>query len=68
MGSSNILLSVDYMIWTEKVKDLVVSLSEGRAGEIWVTGALSEIAHSELEKLGWEIHIEAKKQLFPNKD
>lgn len=67
-GSPVILLPIDYMVWSEKVKDLSTPLSEKEAGEIWTTGTLSKTAQSELEASGWKIHTDAKKELFPSKE
>lgn len=67
-GSPVILLPIDYMVWSEKVKDLSTPLSEKEAGEIWTTGTLSKTAQSELEASGWKIHTDARKELFPSKE
>lgn len=64
-GSPVILLPVDYMIWTEQVSELAAPLAGENAGEVWLTGKMSETAMKELETSGWKIYDNVKEELFP---
>ena len=68
-GSTVILLPLDYMIWTEKVHNLIMPLSQATKGrELWVTGTLSPLAQEEMKKLGWDVHTDVARELFSKKE
>jgi hypothetical protein len=70
-GKYVVLLPTDTIVWSEKVEDVTGALTEevkgaGRPGvELWVLGNVSDITHSRLTALGWDIHTEAQSRLIP---
>ena len=70
-GSAVVFLPVDYLIWSEKVGDTLLSLMEemkktgSKKVEIWVLGNVSEVARREMEKMGWSINTDAQQILLP---
>ena len=64
-GFAVILLTVDYLIWSESAKELLTTVSAEKIGELWVSAALSRVAESEIKTLGWNIQTQAEKKLVP---
>ena len=65
-GTLVLALALDYLSWTEDIAaaaaridgDVKKDSSLGKV-EIWVSGSLSPRSRTELESLGWEVHVRA---------
>ena len=69
-GSVIVLLPADYIIWTQRIADMVFSLKEKQGSspesvgfKIWVLGKFSKRAQSELDTMGMNIRTGVAKQL-----
>lgn len=73
-GSVIVVLPTDHLIWSSKVHDTLVQISEeikasnGPGKELWLHGDMSAAAQSEFEKMGWKVHTKVLTQLIPQKD
>lgn len=70
-GTIVVVLPSDHIIWSEKVDDLIRSLTEeiraskGAGLEVWVAGDFSSMARSKLDGMGWKVHTKVGSQLIP---
>lgn len=64
---------LDYLLWTKNMASLIsvvnqrVTLMEGiKEKHLWVSGTVSEIAKSSLDKMGWKVFQKAGPKLVPD--
>lgn len=73
-GSVIIILPTDYLVWSSKIHDTFMQISEeigdskSTEKELWLHGDLSATARSEYEKAGWKVHTNVLTQLIPRKN
>ncbi len=73
-GVAVVAFPADHVLWSARVADAATWLSEPGKGrtkpagmQLWVLGDFSSTARAELQKLGWEIHPDARDKLLPLK-
>ena len=73
-GKAVVVVPADYVIWSGKLHDALVQVSDEAQSaknstmELWVSGSLSARALDESKKAGWTVHTEAGTRLIPQKD